>query len=299
MSKHYSNLLAFFILFFIIYACSSDSNEDDLSSLPPNEVGPQYIKENDSIIDFLKNHFYNYEDFQNLSPSAQIELKIDSITGDNSNKIALFEQVTTKSIDILDENDEIVSHNLYYIITRPGVGENPTVADSVFVSYKGILLDNTIFDERQNPVWLDQTSVVRGFQEFTPILKKGNVTINNNGTYSFENFGSGIVIFPSKLGYYERTVSSIPRYSPLIFQINLKTLNKTDHDSDGVDTIDEDLNKDNIFGNDDTDSDGIPNYYDTDDDGDGILTKDELDSDNDGNVDDTDQDGIPDYLDSE
>ena len=119
MSKHYSNLLAFFILFFIIYACSSDSSEDDLSSLPPNEVGPQYIKENDSIIDFLKNHFYNYEDFQNLSPSAQIELKIDSITGDNSNKIALFEQVTTKSIDILDENDEIVSHNLYYIITRP------------------------------------------------------------------------------------------------------------------------------------------------------------------------------------
>ena len=78
----------------------------------------------------------------------------------------------------------------------------------------------------------------------------------------------------------------------------MKTLNKTDHDSDGVDTIDEDLNKDNIFGNDDTDSDGIPNYYDTDDDGDGILTKDELDSDNDGNVDDTDQDGIPDYLDS-
>ena len=120
-------------------------------------------------------------------------------------------------------------------------------------------------------------------------MKKGNVTINNNGTYSFENFGSGIVIFPSKLGYYERTVSSIPRYSPLIFQINLKTLNKTDHDSDGVDTIDEDLNKDNIFGNDDTDSDGIPNYYDTDDDGDGILTKYELDSDNDGNVDDTDR----------
>ena len=91
-------------------------------------------------------------------------MKIDSITGDNSNKIALFEQVTTKSIDILDENDEIVSHNLYYIITRPRVGENPTVADSVFVSYKGILLDNTIFDERQNPVWLDQTSVVRGFK---------------------------------------------------------------------------------------------------------------------------------------
>ena len=297
MNKHFFSLLYLSLTLIIVFSCSSDSSDDQQTALPPNEIGPQYTKENDSIIDFLKNHFYNYDDFENISSNEQIELKIDSIKGDNLNKIPLFNQVTTMSVDILNSNDEKISHNLYYIITRPGVGESPTVADSVFVSYKGMLISNSTFDTRKNPVWLDQTSVVRGFQEFTPLLKKGNVVINNNGTYSFENFGSGIVIFPSKLGYYEKPTSSIPAYSPLIFQVNLKTLNTTDHDSDGVNSIEEDLNNDHIFTNDDTDSDGIPNFYDNDDDGDGIPTKDEYDSDDDGVVDDSDQDGIPDYLD--
>ena len=297
MNKHFFSLLYLSLTLIIVFSCSSDSSDDQQTALPPNEIGPQYTKENDSIIDFLKNHFYNYDDFENISSNEQIELKIDSIKGDNLNKTPLFNQVTTMSVDILNSNDEKISHNLYYIITRPGVGESPTVADSVFVSYKGMLISNSTFDTRKNPVWLDQTSVVRGFQEFTPLLKKGNVIINNNGTYSFENFGSGIVIFPSKLGYYEKPTSSIPAYSPLIFQVNLKTLNTTDHDSDGVNSIEEDLNNDHVFTNDDTDSDGIPNFYDNDDDGDGIPTKDEYDSDDDGVVDDSDQDGIPDYLD--
>ena len=297
MNKHFFSLLYLSLTLIIVFSCSSDSSDDQQTALPPNEIEPQYIKENDSIIDFLKNHFYNYDDFENISSNEQIELKIDSIKGDNLNKTPLFNQVTTMSVDILNSNDEKISHNLYYIITRPGVGESPTVADSVFVSYKGMLISNSTFDTRKNPVWLDQTSVVRGFQEFTPLLKKGNVIINNNGTYSFENFGSGIVIFPSKLGYYEKPTSSIPAYSPLIFQVNLKTLNTTDHDSDGVNSIEEDLNNDHVFTNDDTDSDGIPNFYDNDDDGDGIPTKDEYDSDDDGVVDDSDQDGIPDYLD--
>ena len=297
MNKHFFSLLYLSLTLIIVFSCSSDSSDDQQTALPPNEIGPQYTKENDSIIDFLKNHFYNYDDFENISSNEQIELKIDSIKGDNLNKTPLFNQVTTMSVDILNSNDEKISHNLYYIITRPGVGESPTVADSVFVSYKGMLISNSTFDTRKNPVWLDQTSVVRGFQEFTPLLKKGNVIVNNNGTYSFENFGSGIVIFPSKLGYYEKPTSSIPAYSPLIFQVNLKTLNTTDHDSDGVNSIEEDLNNDHIFTNDDTDSDGIPNFYDNDDDGDGIPTKDEYDSDDDGVIDDSDQDGIPDYLD--
>ena len=36
-----------------------------------------------------------------------------------------------------------------------------------------------------------------------------------------------------------------------------------------------------------------------DDDGDGILTKDEYDVDGDGEADDTDGDGVPDYLDND
>jgi len=48
----------------------------------------------------------------------------------------------------------------------------------------------------------------------------------------------------------------------------------------------------------DTDSDGIPNYLDPDDDGDGLLTVDEdTDGDGDWNNDDVDGDAVPDYID--
>ena len=297
MNNILKTFLFFLFLFGFFYSCSSDSENDD--SAPPKEIGPQYIVENDSIVEFLKTHFYNYEDFETLGSNENVDLIIDTISGDNSSKISLFDQVATMKVDIMDENDEKISHNLYYIIEREGNGANPTVADSVFVTYKGQLLDNTTFDTRKNPVWLDQTSVVRGFQEFTSLLKRGEININNNGTYSFDNFGIGIAIFPSKLGYYNNATGNIPAYSPLIFQINLKTLATADHDADKVNSIFEDLNGDHIFNNDDTDEDNIPNYLDRDDDGDLILTKEEYDYNGDGSVDDTDLDGIPNYLDDD
>ncbi len=59
-------------------------------------------------------------------------------------------------------------------------------------------------------------------------------------------------------------------------------------DNDGVEETDLTL---------DTDNDGVPNYLDNDDDGDGVLTKNELDDE--GVPLDTDNDGIDDYLDTD
>ena len=289
-----------YIFFFIIlfYSCSG-SGDDDTDIVPAEPLMDQYTKENDSIVEFMKTHFYNYEDFNSLSSNSSVELSIDTIAGDNLDKTPIFDQVSTLTINLIDENDEVVPHNMYYVINREGIGANPSVADSVFVSYKGLTLGNTSFDNRKNPIWLDNTSTVRGFGEFSSLLKRGEISTNTNGTYEFNNFGIGFVIMPSALGYYENGTLSLSAYSPLIFQINLHTLNTTDHDSDGINTIDEDLDGDHIFINDDTDSDNIPNYRDRDDDGDGILTKDEYDVDGDGVADDSDGDGIPDYLDND
>ena len=286
-----------FFLILVIYSCSKDSSS--IEEIPANDIGPQYVLENDSIVEFLQTHFYNYKDFENLSSNNTVELLIDTISGDNSDKISLFDQVSTLSIDIEDDNQEMISHNMYYIINREGNGDSPTVADSVFVAYKGMTLGNTTFDNRKNPTWLDNTTVVRGFKEFTALLKRGDISTNNDGTYLLSNYGIGMAIMPSALGYYNNSTISIPAYSPLIFQINLTTYNSTDHDHDGVNSIDEDLNGDHIFSNDDTDEDNLPNYRDADDDGDGVLTIDEYDADGDGVVDDTDGDGIPDYLDND
>ena len=292
-----SILLISTILF--ITSCSNDDNNvNTIIDLEP--VLDQYILENDSIVTYMKTHFYNYEDFQNLASNSSVDLVIDTIAGDNSNKVSIFDQVTTFTVDIVDENDEIVPHNMYYIINREGNGQNPSVADSVFVSYKGFRpYSDDVFDSKPFPVWLDNVFNIRGFKEFTSFLKRGDVIINNDGTYDFENFGIGFVIMPSKLGYYDNSTSKIPAYSPLIFQVNLHTLNVTDHDLDTINSIEEDLNGDNDLFNDDTDEDGIPNFQDIDDDNDGILTKDEYDQNGDNVPDDSDNDGIPDYLDSD
>ena len=292
-----SVLLISTILF--ITSCSNDDNNvNTIVDLEP--VLDQYILENDSIVTYMKTHFYNYEDFQNLTSNSSVDLAIDTIAGDNSNKVSIFDQVTTFTVDIVDENDEIVPHNMYYIINREGNGQNPSVADSVFVSYKGFRpYSDDVFDSKPFPVWLDNVFNIRGFKEFTSFLKRGDVIINNDGTYDFENFGIGFVIMPSKLGYYDNSTSKIPAYSPLIFQVNLHTLNVTDHDLDTINSIEEDLNGDNDLFNDDTDEDGIPNFQDIDDDNDGILTKDEYDQNGDNVPDDSDNDGIPDYLDSD
>ncbi len=64
-----------------------------------------------------------------------------------------------------------------------------------------------------------------------------------------------------------------------------------DYDFDGVPTVNEDLNGNSNYGDDDTDGDGIPNFLDDDDDGDMVLTQFEAP------LFDTDSDGTPNYLD--
>ena len=153
-----------------------------------------------------------------------------------------------------------------------------------------------------------------------------------DGTIDFMNHGVGVMFLPSGLGYFSSATSNIPSYSPLIFKFELLQMYQNDDDGDGVPSYLEDLNGDGEFtlADDDTDGDNIPNYGDTDDDGDGVLTKNEIDiktynrptkaeiealvldpkevligikEEGDGTFtgttsSDTDEDGIPDYLDA-
>ena len=60
------------------------------------------------------------------------------------------------------------------------------------------------------------------------------------------------------------------------------------------------INENEDITDDDTDGDEIPNFFDPDDDGDGVLTiNEDLDNDGDPTNDDSDGDGIPNYLDED
>ncbi len=164
------------------------------------------------------------------------------------------------------------------------------------MNYEGKLLDGSVFDGSDAPVWFDNAGVIPGFRHGVQFLAPGNFTQSNDGSIDFTDFGKGLIFIPSGLGYFEM-FRSIPAYSPLVFTIDVFTTNASDHDGDGILSFEEDVDGDANPFNDDTDGDGIANFLDPDDDGDGIFTINEYDQNEDGIPDDTDGDGIPDYLD--
>ena len=268
--------------------------EDTTEPNTIRDYSEQVIVDQDLLETYLKTHTYNYEDFNNES---DVNIKLDTILDNNSSRVSLFEQASIKTIDVTNAEGQITSHNLYYIIAREGSNESPSVADSVYVAYDGILTDGSTFDNRKFPIWIDLANSLEGFREGVSELRTGKFTENSNGTIAYTSFGVGLFFIPSGIGYFENINSGIPEYSPLIFTVKLMTHTDTDHDNDGILSIFEDIDGDNKPFGDDSDGDNLWNMYDVDDDGDGILTVNEIDKNNDSIIDDTNNDGIPDYLD--
>jgi FKBP-type peptidyl-prolyl cis-trans isomerase FkpA len=283
------------ILLCMAISCKKDDNNVEV--VPPRDMAEVAAENDTEIVSYLQTHFYNYEDFEAPPAGFDYEILIDTLAGPNAGKTPLINQVSSKVITLKDADDNLVEHTLYYLVVRQGDGQNPTVADSTFVRYKGNLLDGSSFDTTNIPVWFDLLSVVRGFREFMPELRTGNYVGDDNGVPLFDEYGIGLVIMPSGLGYFSSIQLSIPAYSPLLFRIDLLLYNDADHDRDGILSIFEDVDGDGNPLNDNTDKDTLPNCYDVDDDNDGTLTKNEYDENGDGIPDDSDGDGTPDYLD--
>jgi len=248
-------------LFLIITLLLSCNKDDDEGEIEIRDYSEQVFTDEQSIEDYLKSHFYNYEDFQD--PDNQTKIKFDTIANENSNKTPLIEQVNKSTINVRISDGSFINHPIYTLVAREGIGESPSSVDSTYLSYEGLLLNKSIFDKSLTPIWFDLTSVVRGFREGMPTLRPGDFSIDQNNLPVFSNYGQGAIFMPSGLGYFGNPSGGIPAYSPIIFKIELYLVKKTDHD------------------------------------GDGILTADEFDSDGDGVVDDTDGDGLADYLDAD
>lgn len=295
-AKIFFPLLFAFTLF--VTACGSDNDEELTVEL--NDLFEQSQTDDALINEYLQSHTYNYEDFLDQSIENP-SISIDSLAGDNAAKTPLSDLVSFIEVDATSAEGEEVSHKLYYLVARQGVRveDRATVVDSVYLSYRGSLLDGTEFDESVFPVWFDNANVIRGFSYGAQFFAPGNFTQSSNGIIDFSDYGQGLIFIPSGLGYFGNAQASIPAYSPLIFSLNVYTTNQADHDGDGIPSYLEDVDGDGNPFNDDTDGDGIANFADFDDDGDGVFTINEYDQDEDGVPDDTDADGIPDYLDSE
>ena len=249
--------ITFILLFSILIISCKKEEQVEL----PRDIAEQAVADDQILEDYLSTHFYNYEDFEDLSFDKPIT--IDTISGENSSKIPLINQVNKNSIRVKILNGSFVNHDLYYLVAREGIGQSPTSVDSTYLSYEGSLLNGNVFDKSTSPVWFDLTQVVRGFREAMPAFKSGTYQVNKDNTVDFESFGQGAFFLPSGLGYFSSPAGSIPAYSPLIFKVNLYTFNESDHDGDGIPTYQEfDTDGDGIA--DDTDEDGLNDYLDAD-----------------------------------
>ncbi|NQV77411.1 MAG: FKBP-type peptidyl-prolyl cis-trans isomerase [Lutibacter sp.] len=271
------NLFFILAITLVIFSCKKDDN-----SVETFDEAAQALLDDETLIDYLQTHYLNDDGGIWTIKNGETPL-IDRVQVQNG----------------IVKND--ISYKLYYLTQQEGVTDSPYRSDSVLTTYTGMLLDSTVFDSRSTLTWFSLTGVIDGWSYGFTNFKGGNKVLNEDESFYYENQGKGMLFIPSGLAYGNFGQSFIPANSPLVFQITLNAVNQSDDDHDGVLNFLEDVVIiDGNVKNDDTDGDLIPNYLDADDDGDGILTKDE-DANGDGNPanDDTDNDGIPDYLDTD
>lgn len=263
------------VLGLLIVSCNGS---DDSSTVKKRDYTEQYTKDLDSIEEFLQTHYMEVVDHAGFPDDQDVVFTLIPAGG---SQVSVWNQTEYPLQERnVEQND--ITYKIYYLKFRNGVGEKPCNVDGVYTNYKGSLLNGTVFDQTTNPQSLFQLEgVIKGWSEIFPQFASGTYSSNIDGTVSYNNFGAGVMFLPSGLGYYNIAQSTIPAYSPLIFNIKLFEVKRLDQDADGISSYLEDLNgdgymyllKEDVINPDDTDGDNFPDYLDLDDDGDLVLTR--------------------------
>lgn len=280
-------------------SCKKDDKADEPTPVELRDRTEQQKADNDSLVKYLNNHYYNSEVLAGLEDPSITDIVITKLEDGETlpdGHTILMDDVETKDVVYADTDYQ------FYILrlNQGGGAESPTFADNVRVLYEGFKLDDEVFDSASTPVVFDlapgtQNSVITGWGKVVPTFNVAESYVEvGDGTLDYTNTGLGVMFLPSGLCYFGGNSAGLA-YLPLIFKFELLQAFENDHDGDGVPSYLEDLNGDGEFivnyedltdpNNDNTDGDNLPNYLDIDDDGDGILTINEVETktyDNDG-----------------
>ncbi len=192
----------------IIFSCK----DDDKRTSTPFDYKKQAKMDNDSIVKFLKNHYYDTD-------KEEVKILI-------SGKTALFNDEKLKTKEV--ENNDL-KYNLYYYITNEGIGESPSEKDSVLVNYRGLRIVNSklgsSFDENEL-IWLKLTEVIKGWTHAFPEFKAGQNATQLNEKITYEGYGKGILFIPSGLAYGNTRKLIVPNQN-ILFYIDLLDINKS------------------------------------------------------------------------
>jgi len=271
-----------FALIIVIASCTPD---DDITTADLRDRTEVYAEDLEEIETFLETHFYNYEDFDFTNPYSvandDFEIVFTALSEDPT-KTAIIDRPELKFKMVEDPLEEGLFYKMYYIEVRQGLGQDVHFIDRVYVTYEGSSTGGVIFDSVSNLQDFELTQVlsggvVTGFREALLEFKTAtSFTPNGDGTDLYHNHGIGAAFIPSGIGYFAQVLEDVSNYTPLIFKFNLFDRALLDHDGDGIPSFLEDLDEDLDVYDDDTNEDDAPNFFDSDDDGDGINTADEI-----------------------
>lgn len=314
-----------FVLSLCFVSCNNDDDVVEIAEVVVRDRGEQQIEDNAALLEYFSTHYYNAGDFVGVANPKIANLLISELPEDgvlpdpDTNRLLSAELVSDNPNGILKDtlvNLANTNYKIYYLQLNKGGGEKfPNFSDRIRYIYDGKLLDGTTFDSAVTPVTsnlvsngIDADGLIVGFRKVIPQFKvAASFNENNDGTFNYTNHGTGVMFLPSGMAYFNNARPGIPAYSPILFKFEIYESFDNDYDADGVPSHLEDLNGDGEFfvdpddpdNDDDTDGNGVPDFVDPDDDGDGILTINE-DLDNDGDpTNDIGPNGIPRYLDPE
>ena len=110
----------------------------------------------------------------------------------------------------LKENVDTTASGLQYTIIAEGADYKIQPKDTVWVNYKGTLVDGTVFDQNDSTQFV-ANQVIRGWTEGLGLLGEG---------------GKATLYIPAKLGYGSRATGKIGPNSALIFDVEVLKVGK-------------------------------------------------------------------------
>lgn len=208
------------VLSILFISVLASCEKDDPIEIPPiRDIQTQYNSEIVLIENYLKTHALvvvnnpGGVDHQNVDYITVPSLDPTSIWGTND---------TTPNANVLSKIVNVggVPHKIYYIKLQDGVGVSPTLTSQIKAYYKLSLLNTqstAVTTSATSGVNLPMNNLILGWQNILPEFKMGTIT----GVDQYNDFGAGVMFLPSAVAYYDRSLTGIPAYSPLIYNFKL------------------------------------------------------------------------------
>ncbi|WPO79204.1 hypothetical protein [Flavobacterium sp. KACC 22761] len=298
----------FILLLAGIAMVSCNKGDDDPETVPVRDYKEQYKADKDSIENYLKTNYIK-------EVTANYDIVFEKIpAGGTQTSIWDQKDYPLESREVY--NHDVYYTVYYLTLRKgTGAHPSNTdkisasytgtlLNNKEFDSSHGYAMSWFLFPYDQSNG--ETNTVIEGWSEIFPKFGIGTSTTAPNGEITYDNYGAGVMFLPSGLAYYSQAKDAFPAYTCLIFSFKLFGLFRLDHDikivgtsvtsePDGVPDYFEDVNKEGngngyvydlrdvvrypnppAWMKDDTDGDGIADFLDVDDDGDGYTTRYEI-----------------------